>query len=54
MRCPFDVKQGNNLVVKECSLGDGRVWLSVEAADFGFWLEIHVPIQPRAWVALEI
>ena len=36
---------GDHMVVKGCSLGDGGVWLSVEAAAFGFWLEIHVPMQ---------
>jgi hypothetical protein len=35
-----------DVVVKGCSLGDGGVWLRVEAvAASGFWLEIHVPMQ---------
>jgi hypothetical protein len=30
--------------VKGCSLGDGRVWMSIEAEAGAFWLEIHVPM----------
>jgi hypothetical protein len=46
VRCPLRKEIRDNIVVKGSSLGDGGVWLSVEAAAFGFWLEIHVPMQP--------
>ena len=44
VRCYPSHMLGDNIVVKGCSLGDGGVWLSVEAVG-GFWLEIHVPMQ---------
>jgi hypothetical protein len=41
--------------VKGCSLGDGGVWLSVQALGGALWLEMHVAMREpakRGWGAV--